>query len=300
MPHDQSKLWLARFAAGIAACGYLFALFYSLVFKWVHWAHTTPVFANWIWLSAVIGGTYVFVGIYYLVSGIGRAGLMRMARAISWKGGGFVLALILSVRLVMHWIHGSAGVPLEVILDGGNSIFVRSATLPGIFLVSHCVYWGPMFIVLGLFWSEICRLGRERGYGVLAFLTLSLLMSITSESRHLSHVYPLIVVLGLVAMQRASMQRRLLPIVVIGSIVSSKIWYGITVEQMRGLDAFTGLIEFPWQRYFMHFGPWISPSMYLVQGGVALVFMLVILWLVAAGPREVPVAAAADDLRGGR
>ena len=52
-------------------------------------------------------------------------------------------------------------------------------------------------------------------------------------------------------------------------------------------------IDFPWQRYFMNQGPWMSRSMYLVQGGALLVAGLVLFaGLRASGP---PAASARGD-----
>jgi len=135
--------------------------------------------------------------------------------------------------------------------------------MPLVFLVGNAVYYGPFVALVVLFWRPICRIANERGLGLFAFLGFGLFMSVTSESRHLTHLLPFIVALLAVELDRRGIGWREAAIVCVAQVACSKVWYPIESEPMKGF-----YIEFPWQRYFMSQGPFMSRSMYLLQGAV--------------------------------
>ena len=143
---------------------------------------------------------------------------------------------------------------------------LESIAKPGLFLVAHCVYFGPIVLVILLCWPRISATVRTHGLGFTAAILLGLLLSITAESRHLLCFVPLFVaaaVQSLAATPRARWRDLLF---VAASVLASKCWLPWSSQPFTG-----NLDEFPWQYYFMNQGPWMSGWSYAVQGAVVLV-----------------------------
>jgi hypothetical protein len=138
---------------------------------------------------------------------------------------------------------------------------LHAATYPLVFLVLHTVYYGPVFLLTILFWSDIRRAAGTLGLGLYALLLLYAGLGINSESRQMINVWSVLVTVLCVALERYSFPKRNYWLLFGLELVASRVWYRINTAPFYG-----SILEFPYQRYFMTQGPWVSEAMYFAQG----------------------------------
>jgi hypothetical protein len=114
---------------------------------------------------------------------------------------------------------------------------------------------------------------QQAGPAITACALVGLLLSLNSQSRFFLNLYPLMVPFAIKAFEQLNWGRRQFGCFVMLSLLVSKVWFTINTEPFHGR-----LHEFPDQGLFMNHGPWISPTMYAVQG-CAYAFLGLILYL---------------------
>lgn len=154
-------------------------------------------------------------------------------------------------------------------VSGNNllNIFIfESIAKPGVFLIAHINYFGPILLLALFLWRPVCRLIHQHGVGLTLSLTFAAINCIDTESRHLISYFPLLVPFVVKAIDRLDWQRTPYIIFAVCSLLMSKIW--LTINPLPADQLF---LEFPWQLYFMSVGPWMSGQMYLAQGAAVIV-----------------------------
>lgn len=141
---------------------------------------------------------------------------------------------------------------------------VMGVVKPFIVLVSHINYFGSVLILLLLFTRTVQNNLKQLGLGfVLAILFNLMLFGIVSESRSLINLLPWFVVMLVVCINHLKFSFWMFAPAIIFNIVSSKIWLKIGDVNNSGFNA-DGTIAFPYQKFFMNLGPWISTQMWLL------------------------------------
>lgn len=150
-----------------------------------------------------------------------------------------------------------------------------SCRFPAQFLISYIVYWGPVILILLLFFPDVVRFLKRAHFPLLLGLLFTFLFNVNAEGRPITNFYPFIVFILIEAVDFSKIRhwRLFMALFVFASLVFSKIWMPMPLPAttfptviMKGLD------RFPMQWYFMNFGPWINGQMYLVHSIAALVF----------------------------
>jgi hypothetical protein len=201
---------------------------------------------------------------------------------------------------------------------------------PGLFALAHAVYFGPIVLLGILNWRQVARVaarvpvalparvplalpvlrvdrrpehkalakpvahsGEAPACGALG-LALTLVLALTSESRHLIAFVPLFVTLVVLAIERQRAWKwQLVTVFSLASFVASKCWLPPPEGPFDGSFA-----DFPCQQYFMNHGPWMSTWSYAVQGAAALCVGLGLAWAQWQGFRHRWHSAGhADSLR---
>jgi hypothetical protein len=138
-------------------------------------------------------------------------------------------------------------------------LIVLSIVYPAVFYVAHVVWFGPVVILGTFLWPRVGSLIRDHGLGLTSATLLGVLLSLDSESRVLSAVFPFIVpfvVKSIESLDWANAQYWLLAAL---SVLISKVW--LTIGPIADSLPF----EMPGQLYYMNFGPWMTPATYLAQ-----------------------------------
>jgi hypothetical protein len=147
-------------------------------------------------------------------------------------------------------------------------------------LVTLTAFWGPLVILLCLYWKECCVQARRLGPGVLGVLFISLPLGIACEPRFVTVAWPFFVLTLVLAFEhsKAIVPSRFALIAL--TVAYGQFWLPINIVPWP--PDHDGLLEFPKQLYFMHYGPWMSWTSFLLQLPVIL---LSALWLYLSAAR---------------
>ena len=204
-------------------------------------------------MSFLVLGLYAFAGGRELIRA--GAGLWR-ERAVSLRGGVVtravaVVAVFAVHRAVLAVVFTRPAEPLQSPEGLLAWIFQSSVIAPGSFLVGHAANFGVLFIAVVGLWPRICRVASEYGPGLWAFLGAALAFSINAESRHSNALWPMIVVLVCIVLDRYRWPRWLLGAFCALSVLDSRAWVSFNA-------AFPDL-------YFANFPLMMGPYWYAVQ-----------------------------------
>jgi hypothetical protein len=220
-------------------------------------------------LSGAIACAYVTVGLYFLFRRVRLDDVIPQIRHVL-----SALAVIAGVAIPL-WLFASS-TDLNYLEFFKRGIHTGSA-FPGISLVAHTVYFGPGLLLVILLWPKVADAARELGPGFVAMLGLGVCLSIFSESRAITPYIPAFILALTLALARMEHLRQWgFVACAVLCVLFSKVWL-----QMAMTDQFfDGPGVLPLQRYFMNFGPWITPQSYLWQGMAILAASAVlIVWL---------------------
>lgn len=137
---------------------------------------------------------------------------------------------------------------------------------PALAIVAHVTYLGPVVLMLLLYPKRV--VGELNSFPLPLYWTVLtvLMLAIGSESRTLSAGLPFIIHLCVISLRSIELTRGRMVLLAVLSLLLSRFWFPINVAEMDG-----GFLDFPMQRYFMHIGPWMNTSTYLVQLAVTVV-----------------------------
>jgi hypothetical protein len=147
-----------------------------------------------------------------------------------------------------------------------RNILLSAIQAPGIFLVAHVVYFGPIVIVTVLYWRQASELVRDTGGGLLLMTSLALLFLLMSESRTIINFFPLFVMITVGALDRhQNLSGKVVMLFALLSLFMSRVW--LQISQNHDLY------------YFMNFGPWMGRRIYFIFAGITIVVTILIFLL---------------------
>ena len=222
-------------------------------------------------LSVAICLIYVFLGSFFLFS----AGFLFSPRLL-FSPRRLTTALLvvlgmLAVKYVQRQVARHEPVDEFAILLSQTAS--TSVVRPGVFLVTHIALYGPVFMLTALLWKTVCAEMQHGGPALTFCALIALVPSLNSQSRFFLNLFPLLVPFVVKAAERLQPGRWQLGCFAILSLLMSKVWFTINTGPFHGR-----LHEFPDQGLFMSHGPWISPTMYAVQGCAYAFVGLILYW----------------------
>lgn len=212
---------------------------------------------------------------------------------IRWKWAAVALMVLLLWRVVVHQIS----TPVPYSWNSRELVvytFVSSLTEPLIFVVAHAVYYGPVILLLLIFWKPFCESAGQYGIGFRYFVILNLCLSICPQSRYQIPYVSAFAIVLVAMLDRSVLHRWNLTWWILLSIFYSKIWYTFNTAPMTPDGTMAVFQTFPLQHFFMNSGPWMSKPMYFAQGGVVLVTAILLYFLVARKPAMPTVLPQAE------
>ncbi len=201
----------------------------------------------------------------------GAAILLRSRRLTDWReyvGQKFAIVMLLvgvigAARLLQaYWSNGQHFFSVREMLA---ITALTAVTKPAVFLVTHAAYYGPFFLLAMFLWRPICRLFHEQGVGLTLAVLLAFLISPNSQSRYWINVFVMVIPFIVKATDELNWRPVQYWLVAGLGVLFSKCWL-----PMNGGPYTDRQFEFPDQLMFMTHGPWISHSMYAVQGAAIL------------------------------
>ena len=147
-----------------------------------------------------------------------------------------------------------------------RNIIASSLLQPGIFIVAHIIYFGPLVIICILYWKQITKLVHENGLGLTLAMSVSLMFSLFSESRTHIVFWPFLVpFIAQVIDQSQQVRGTHVALITFLSILLSKAWLPFNN------------IKNPTEIYFSHIGPWMKPNSYLINLIVTVILLQIII-----------------------
>ena len=163
-----------------------------------------------------------------------------------------------------------------------SSLFhlIKVAGLPpeGKFLlpiVTLGVYWGPLVLLLILYWEAFCIEARKLGPGVVAIIGISLTLSLVGEPRFMTVGWPFLVLGIVLALEASSTKASFKYVLAALTVLYAQFWMKLNLAPWLSPD-YEELLTFPKQVYFMHLGLWMSWWAYCLQ---LVVLILSAIWL---------------------
>lgn len=251
--------------AGLATYYLLFAIYWSVGHANLPICGCIDPAKQLLPLSMSIVAVYIFFVLYRMVDVVRCAEAIRTLFTRDWSRLVAVCLMIAAVNFAYAYfapLPGHHNGKLYLL-----RLFIKAVYKPGIFLVGHAVYFGPIVPLIMLMWTSVSREIQKAGVGISLAITLALLLSLDGESRHLDHAFPLIVPFAIRVIERLNWDRRRTLVFVALSAFASKFWW--TINQPN-LETSLSLLEFPLQRYAMNYGVFMNTQTYLIQGLIAL------------------------------
>lgn len=148
-------------------------------------------------------------------------------------------------------------------------------------LICHISYYGPLIILLILFFRDFINYLKRTNLPVLIIFLFSILFSLNVESRVLTNFYPFIAVFLIksVDFTKISNLKFFTFIFVSVSLLYSKIWLPIELPSSGG-----DLYKFPMQWLFMNLGPWMNFQMYLIHTIATAIFFILFYIIIKKKP----------------
>jgi hypothetical protein len=149
---------------------------------------------------------------------------------------------------------------------------------PGKFLLSFvtlAVFWGPVLLLVMLYWKAFCVEARRLGPGVVAILGMSMLLGLNSEPRFLTVAWPFFVLCLVLTFETAHTKASFKYVLLALTVVYAQFWMKINLAPWSQSD-FEGLQNYPKQIYFMHYGLWMNWWSYSIQ---LIALILSAIWL---------------------
>jgi hypothetical protein len=162
-----------------------------------------------------------------------------------------VVGLFAAQQAVLRAVFTLPTEPLQT-PRGLSILFLQSSVIaPGSFLVGHAANFGVLFLLVVGLWPRICRVAAEFGPGPWLFLCACFAFSINPESRHSNALWPVVVALACLVLDRYQWPRWFLAVFCCLSFLNSRVWVAFNAA-------------FP-ELYFANFPLTMHPMWYFVQ-----------------------------------
>ncbi len=258
-------------------CYLVLYFFYGVIYDVESYVSDTELVRWAVPLSLSIVLLYIFFGTRIVMQQFRVDNIRDIRKNINITGIIFFVVLMLMFKLVLKNMH-ALSLPLSDVMHGWS---LRPIIQPGIFYVAHVVFFGPVIVLVVLLWEDIVAQAREYGLGLLLVMGFAMALSLNSESRHLTMVIVPVIFMTAKVFEHYKITKQECILFCIVSLLYSKVWMLMNIGDVPP----DNVLVFPWQRYFMNCGPWISNTMYVVQG-VIVVVTTVVLWVWIKRKRE--------------
>ena len=144
-----------------------------------------------------------------------------------------------------------------------SGIIFSATTRPFINVISHVVYFGPIIILAGAAWRSVGAAVSQYGLGLQLFFCFHLLCGISPETRIITNFLPFLTLFTVLAFRDIPISRFALVGFTLIAFCLSKVWWIFNIPASADPGK---VLEFPLQKLFMNYGPWMNQDMYMIHG----------------------------------
>jgi hypothetical protein len=190
-------------------------------------------------------------------------------KKISWQGLALSVILLILMKIIIPLF--SDGKPGALTISSYlREILLASVANPLISVVSNIMYFGPGVLLIIFFWKEIVALAKEMSPGLVLYVILYVILAIGPESRQIINAWPVFVILACQILNKKNISWNFCYAFIILSLLVSRFYLPLNGN-------WTGnFLQFPDQKYFMNFGPWLSDTMYFIFLGISVLLAVFI------------------------
>jgi hypothetical protein len=234
-------------------------------------------------LSIAIVGLYVGLASAPLLDALPDVRNLAVERQYYLRRAGIVVALLAIVG-ILFYLLASDKAPRNTLIDFATHSFREAIRLPGIFLVAHLVFFGPIIALAVLKWWEACAIARRLGPAFVVAVLLTAAVALMSESRQLMGNIAFVVIPVIAAVQIGGNERRLLAIFLLTALVLSRVWVVFDPDAL--IYSVREYQNYPWQHFFGAMGPKMTFHLYVVHLAGFIAVLFVFYFGMRAGPRR--------------
>ena len=250
----------------------LAVLILSLGYVWVYFIRniqmpesSIQINDTYVFISIFCSIIYIFFGFKNLMDEIGIPDFQKIKESISIARIFTGLLFFVLVKVFVNFLSGDSSTSLSTI-SFIERVTVSSIVRPFNFYIAHVVYFGPIILLITFLWEPINRIVQRYGLGLFLFIVVNFILSLFSESRALIPAFSFFVLFSVAAIEEYKWPSWFYWGFGIVSFIFSKIWLPLGNIPLSG-----GYYNFPYQWYFMNYGPWMSNQMYAFQGFFVLI-----------------------------
>lgn len=251
----------AIIAAGITAAALFIVINSHFTFPPIIPSAVIPIHKLLFPFSIICLFSYVFLYTRYLFDY--RCIVHACKHDIYWPRILTVILLYLALKYTITlFSNGTAGAftPLSYI----PAILMLAVINPGISLLSHILYFGPVTLLTLFFWKDIAASIKQKGLSLILLMALFLILSLDSESRKLVYVWPVFAILTCDILNKYSIPFLFSYILIFISLVMSRFYLPLNAKFWGALGAI---------------GPWTPFSVYCIYLISALATGVFLYWL---------------------
>jgi hypothetical protein len=205
----------------------------------------------------------------------------ELLRTKTAPGNRAFLGLGLFAFFLVVFLLSGGNAEISILALAGN-YFGAILRFPLDFLVGHTLYFGFLVPLAMVFFPRIMKEMANLGLGFTTVCVFMFVFVLHPEPQFLMPFFPFLVLLVLKAIKRYRILTKDILVIGVVNILVSGVWLPLNVSGMEkalGASDASLLLQFPAQRYWMHFGNGMSLQVYL--GATAIFAFLV--WLAWSG-----------------
>jgi hypothetical protein len=262
--HISRKLsfFISIFAALILLFGYIWVYFIRNIQMP---ESSLQINESYVFISIFCSIIYIFIGINNLLCEIEIPNIHKINKLTSIVRVITGLLILVMVKLLIRFLSADGATSLSIITFI-KRVAISSIVRPFNFYIAHVVYYGPIVLLITILWRPFNRIVSQYGLGLSLFVAMNFILSLFSESRTLLPAFSFFVILTVAAVEEDKWPFWFYWGFGIVSFIFSKIWLPLGKIPLSG-----GYYKFPYQWYFMNYGPWMSDLSYAIQGTIVMI-----------------------------
>ncbi|MCZ7660904.1 MAG: hypothetical protein M5U07_25190 [Xanthobacteraceae bacterium] len=224
-------------------------------------------------LSIVVAGAYIGACVTLLIDPAFEIRrlidhLPFYARRIALAGVVLALAMLPLWLLASRPPRNNPALFLQALLD-------TSTRAPGIFLVAHFAFFGPIVALASCCFTPLCGTIRRWGPGMVAVALLTIILSLGAESRQMMANLAFIAVPAIAAWRTPRRPRLFLLLFCAIALATSRVWIILDLDRLE--FTYESYLQYPWQWFFGAIGYWMTWDIYLIHLGGLLATLIAVM-----------------------